>query len=149
MHFLRHPIMVMAIVLSIALPFFSSAQLPSCYREMEINFFKPNLVNEALSLHSVPQSNWTPINQELQKNVRFVPQLVKERADRMIPNPFVPFQPQAASALLRSVLFEVFSRTLAVFHITNQNKVDEMFQYLRERQSQLFLSCFGEEVVVN
>lgn len=129
----------------LTLPFFSDGQIPFCYREFETNFFKPNLVNEALSLQAVPQSNWILINEELRKNMREVPRLVREKAGHMEPNPFSPFRPHAASALLRSVLFDVFSSTLAVFHITNQNKVDEMFKYIRERQSQYILSCFGEE----
>jgi hypothetical protein len=77
--------------------------------------------------------------------MREVPRLVSERAGEMNPDPFIPFQPEAASALLRSVLLQVFSDTLAVFHITNQNKVDEMYKYIRARQNQLIVACFGEE----
>jgi hypothetical protein len=128
-----------------SLPFFSFGQMPSCYRDLETNFFKPNLVNETLSLHSISQSNWALINEELQRNVLQVPRMVRERASHMHPNPFEPFQPQAASALLRTVLLEVLSNSLAVFHITNQNQIEEMYQYIRERQSQLFLSCLGDE----
>lgn len=122
------------------------AEAPPCYRALEVNFFNPNLVNEALSLHAVSQSNWNLINSELQKNLKIVPETVKERAKKMDSNPFnYPFQPQEASELLRQVLFEVFSKTLATFHITNQDNVEEMFQYIRERQSQRLASCFGQE----
>lgn len=141
--------MIMMIGLSISLPFLSYGETPFCYKELERNFFKPALVDEALSLHSVPQSNWSLINNELQRNVKRVPELVKERAKRMDPNPFgTPFQPQAASEVLRGALLEVFSSTLALFHITNQNNINEMFQYIRERQSQFLLACFGDEEII-
>ena len=132
-------------VLATLMPVFAPCEMPPCYRDLEVNFFNPTLVNEALSLHSVFQSSWSLINYELQKNVRRVPELVKARAREMERNPFEPtFQPQEASALLRQVLFDVFSQTLAEFNITNQNNVDEMFQYIRERQSHRFLACFGQ-----
>lgn len=123
-----------------------STDVPPCYRNLEVNFFRTDLVNEALSLHGVSQSKWNLINTQLQGNVKGVPQLVKEKAKKMEPNPFdPPFQSQEAAELLRQVLLEVFSETLANFHITNQANVKEMFQYIRERQSQLLISCFGQE----
>ena len=129
----------------VLMPVLAPCEMPPCYRDLETNFFNPALVSEALSLHSVFQSSWTLIISELQTNVKRVPDLVKARAKKMERNPFEPtFQPQEAAALLRQVLFEVFSQTLADFHITNQNNVDEMFQYIRERQSQRFLACFGD-----
>lgn len=133
-------------VLAFSCPVIAIADAPPCYKDLEVNFFNPTLVNEALSLHSISQSNWTLINTELQNNLKRVPELVKERAKKMNPNPFGnPFQPQEASKLLREVLLEVFSETLAGFQITNQGKVQEMFRYIRERQSQRLLSCFGAE----
>ena len=138
--------LLMASLLALSCPVVVSAEAPLCYKELEANFFNANLVNEALSLHSVSQSNWPLINTELQNNLKRVPELVKEKAKKMNPNPFGnPFQPHEASKLLRSVLFEIFSETLADFQITNQGKVQEMFRYIRERQSQRLLSCFGQE----
>lgn len=128
----------------------ANADAPPCYKNIESNFFRPELVSEALSLHSVPQSNWALINTELQHELKRVPMMVKERANKMQPNPFgTPFQPQAAVEVLRQVLFEVFSSTLTTFNITNQQKIEEMFQYIRQRQSQRMLSCFGQEIEQN
>ncbi|HEV8052578.1 MAG TPA: hypothetical protein VGP47_08785 [Parachlamydiaceae bacterium] len=137
---------LMASALFLSCPVIASAETPPCYKQLEVNFFNSTFVNEALSLHSVSQSNWALINTELQNNLKQVPEMVKERAKKMDPNPFgTPFQPQEASKLLRRVLLEVFSATLANFQITNQGKVEEMFRYIRERQSQRLLSCFGQE----
>ena len=142
--------LVIASVLALSSPVLAEAEAPLCYKQLEADFFNTNFVNESLSLHSVSQSNWPLINTELQKNLKRVPELVKERAKKMDPNPFGnPFQPEEASKLLRKVLYEVFSETLANFQITNQSKVQEMFRYIRERQSQRLLSCFGQEVESN
>lgn len=136
---------LIAYAAAVLMPVLAPCEMPPCYRDLEANFFNPKLVSEALSLHSVFQSSWTLIISELQTNVKRVPELVKARAKQMERNPFEPtFQPQEAAALLRQVLFEVFSQTLADFHITNQNNINEMFQYIRERQSYRFLACFGD-----
>jgi len=141
---------LLLIILVIINPVVAYADAPPCYKNIEANFFRPELVSEALSLHSVPQSQWTLINTELQQELKRVPIMVKERASKMHPNPFgTPFQPQAAVEVLRQVLFEVFSSTLATFNITNQQKIEEMFQYIRQRQSQRMLSCFGQETEQN
>lgn len=137
--------MLLALV-ALSTPIAITAEAPACYRDLEVNFFRQNLVNEALSLHAVSQSNWALINTELQRNVKRVPEMIKDRAKKMDPNPFgTPFQSHAASELLQQVLLQVFSETLAIFHITNQAKIEEMFQYIRERQSQRLVSCFGDE----
>jgi len=136
----------MFIFFALPITFFINAETPPCYKDIESNFFRVDFVSEALSIHSVPQSNWSLINIELQKNIKEVPSMVRARANRMRPNPFgTPFQPQEASELMRQVLLEIFSNTLATFHITNQQKVEEMFQYIRQRQSQRMLACFGQE----
>jgi len=118
------------------------AEVPACYRDLELNFFRANLVNETLSMHSISQSNWNLINQELQRNVRRVPEIVRARAKQMIPNPLdTPFDREIALQLLQEVLLEVFSETLSLFQITNQNKVEEMFQYIREQQIERLTHC--------
>ena len=150
--FFRHSLCVekrgllLTSLLILSFPLAATAEIPACYKDLELNFFKVNLLNEALSLHAVSQSNWSLINMELQRNIKRVPEIVRQRAKGMDPNPFeIPFQSHAAAELLRQVLLEVFSETLAIFHITNQSNIEEMFQYIRERQSQRLVACFGEE----
>lgn len=124
-----------------------SADVPPCYRDLEVNFFDPNIVNEAFSLHAISQSNWNLINTELQRNMKQVPELIRERAKQIDPNPFEsPFQPEAASELLQQALLEVFSKTLSIFHITNQYNIEEMFNYIRKRQRARLTACLGEEM---
>lgn len=141
---------ILLAVVAFTSPLAAQAGAPPCYKNIEANFFRPEHVSEALSLHSVSQSNWSLINAELQQQMKRVPNMVRERADRMDPNPFgAPFQPQAAVEILRQVLLEVFSGTLALFNINNQQKIEEMFQYIRQRQGQRMLACFGQEVEQN
>jgi hypothetical protein len=118
------------------------ADVPACYRDLELNFFRPNLVNETLSMHAISQSNWALINEELRRHTRRVPEMVRARAKQMNPNPLgSPFDSEIALQLLQQVLLEVFSETLSLFHITNQSKVEEMFQYIREQQIERLTSC--------
>jgi hypothetical protein len=122
------------------------AEVPPCFRDLENNFFRPNLVNEALSMHSVFQSTWTPINQQLSRNARRAPEIIRARAKQMDPNPLgTPFLPKEASWLLQQVLLEIFSETLTPFHVVSPGKIEEMFQYIREKQIQRFHACFGDD----
>lgn len=149
---LNHKMKVYAVILTLMMAGFSaiSAEVPPCFRDLERSFFRPDLVNEALSMHSVFQSTWTPINQELRKNARRAPEIIRARAGRMDPNPLgTPFLPKEASLILQQVLLEIFSETLVPFHVVNQSKIEEMFQYIREKQIQRFHACFGDDATRN
>jgi len=134
----------------VALLFFvaaaAHAEAPPCYKDLELNFFRTDLVNEALSLHKIPQSNWNLINYELKNRVKRVPEMIKQRAKKMDPNPLAtPFLPELAQQLLDSVLIDIFQETLSVFHLNNTEQTKEMYNYIREKQKQRMISCFGEE----
>jgi len=121
---------------------------PRCYRDLQLHFFRPELVQQALSMHHVPQSVWVPITQILNGEATQIPRYIREKARRMQPHPFDPtFQPEAALALLEETLFQVFSTVLAPYMnhqavIINQGDVVDMFRYIRNKQEKAFLRCF-------
>lgn len=124
------------------------ADVPSCVRDLELNFFPQTLVNEALSLHGISQSNWTVINYELGKRIKKVPQIVTKNAGLMIPNPIgPPYQPLILQQIVEAALLEVFKETMSLFRIYTDNQVAEMFAYIRNKQKLRLIGCFGEPQV--
>lgn len=120
----------------------------SCYKDIEKNFFNENLVNQALALHNISQSNWSLINQSLRENSKDISRVVRQRAAKMNPNPFdSPFRPLIAAKLLNQVQFEIFSSTLAAFGVANSEQVKEMFLFIRTSHGQKLIACFGAEVM--
>lgn len=132
----------------VAVPACLVGEASMCYKDIEKDFFREAFVSQALNLHTVSQSTWTPINIRLRQNARKVPELVKQRAAGMRRNPFnYPFQPEEAGEVLMQVLFEVFASTLAEFNINNASDVSQMFRYLRDRQQERLVACFGKSVL--
>lgn len=92
--------------------------IPPCVQALELQFFQQNLVQEALSLHGVSQSNWNLIYYELSKRVKKVPEIVARRASQMQPNPYgPPYKPFLLQEIVESVLLAVFKETLLQFSI--------------------------------
>lgn len=126
---------------------------PSCFRELTTTFFRPGLVNEALSMHSIDQSVWVPINIALKRRSERVPTLLRQRADHMRPSPLEhPFQPAVAGELLRQILLQVFTEAihdldLSYGSITNEDNIKEMFGYIRRRQESRLRACLGENAM--
>lgn len=119
------------------------AEAPSCFKEIERDFFRTDYVYEALSLQGVGQSNWAIINAELRSRAKLIPEIVEGRAQQMIPNPLAfPFDPEGAEALLSRVFIDVLNDTLRVFNIDNRNKAEEMYRYIRDKQVDRFNRCF-------
>jgi hypothetical protein len=96
----------------------------------------------------VSQSAWTEINRVLKQNSGVIAGRVRDRAARMNPNPFdTPFQAQDASKVLQEVLLDYFTETLRGFNIIDPTEIREMFNYIKEQQSDKFVRCFGKEEV--
>lgn len=122
---------------------------PSCYKDLELNFFQRAVVSQALNLHRVDQGAWTPIVQILQETSKRVPALIKAKALRLSPNPFDPvFIPELARQLLEETLFEVFSGVMISYNPYQQLKINggdiqDMFNYILNSQAKRMERCFG------
>ncbi|MBA3957488.1 MAG: hypothetical protein H0X51_03715 [Parachlamydiaceae bacterium] len=116
-----------------------------CFRDLQVHFFEPLWVTQALSLHQIFQSQWDPINSKLQDRVRDVPTILKQRANRRgYSSPLEnPFQPIAAGELLRQILLEMFTQVLNESNITNQSDIEEMFAYIEQQQRERIKACLG------
>lgn len=127
----------------------ANGAIPPCYQELEKNFFRPELVSQALSFHLyISQSSWSAINAEIKKRSKDIPRMVRERAAKMHPNPFeIPYQPEAAGAVFESVLRDVLAASLATYNVTNQVVVAQIFEYLQQKQITLWNACFVSEEI--
>lgn len=131
----------------LALPFhaFSRNDTPECFKRLERNFFKEQDLAEAFSLHrlTVPQSQWNAIYRTLKRQSEQIPSLLRARAARMNPNPLsYPFQAEQAKALLFDVLYAVFEQVMQDFNVTNHFAIQDMFNYLLQKQQLEIDSCF-------
>jgi len=121
---------------------------PVCYRDLQLYFFKPELVGQALSAHNVYQSQWFLVNQQLEERSKDVPRRVKERAERYgIHNPLQnPFNAPVAAKILWEVLYEIFREVMNLHNITNASDTREMFEYIQLGQKDYIESCLGIEI---
>lgn len=129
------------------IPLYSYDDTPNCFKELETNFFQPDVVIQALSINQGYvdyQNRWVPINNELKRRSQDVPSMVKRKADQMTPSPLeYPFQPEAASQLLWEALYEVFNSVMHDYAIYDQALIRNMFNYIRAQQEQKLTSCFN------
>lgn len=123
---------------------------PRCYQDLEVNFFREDIVSQALSLHNVAQGGWYAITQQLKERSRDIPKTIHERAARLGRNPLsYPFQAKEAAELLRQVLWEVFYTVIEqspVISQINPSDIPSMFAYIRQQQAAKLKACFGPEV---
>jgi hypothetical protein len=120
-----------------------------CYKDLELNFFQPALVSQALSMHHVDQSSWNPILQTLKESSKKVPGMIKAKAKRYTPSPFEPlFIPEIAKQILEETLYEVFFNTIVSYNRYQQIRLNGddiriMFMYILSKQEKKMESCFG------
>jgi hypothetical protein len=130
---------------------FSIEDIPLCYKELEVNFFKYETVVQAFSMHRIGQSQWSYLANALKEKSKVVPDLVNAQAQQLNPNPLErPFQVQAAVDILQKALFLVFRQVLLesnVTEVTNEVAVREMFQHIWMSQHRTIVNCLGDAAV--
>lgn len=127
---------------------------PQCYKDLQRDFFSYDLVIQALSMYPIPQGQWENIYKDLQYASQYVPQMIKERASYMQPNPIENrFYPKEAQELLFDVLFEVFTNVMRInahedyrSPLIDQKNVRDMFGFIRGRQVLRLNKCLGFQV---
>lgn len=133
------------IVLLLCMHVFCCAVEPQCFRELARDFFNNDqAIMQALSLHEITESSWTPIVKNLQRNSKNTISIIHQRARLMDVNPLNPFQEKSAEQLLTVVLMESFQSVLNSYLITNPTDIREMFNYIKAHQV-LWNECFNSE----
>jgi hypothetical protein len=120
---------------------------PSCYRQLQTDFFGEQQVAQALSLYKVQQTAWRLIFNDLRKAAQGVPALVQARANAKVPNPLAPpFDAGGAIQILQESLFQVFYSTMMRYssdphNRINQNTINGAFRYLWDSQQNRIQQC--------
>lgn len=118
-----------------------------CVEELEVHFFSPPLVNQALNFYQVRQELWPLINNELEERSKAVPRLMIEASANMVPNPIeYPMQKRKTAELLKKVLFKLFEDVLTKNYANKAGVTTPAFNYVFEQQKDRFVHCFGPEV---
>lgn len=137
--------LIAAMLMSMPVQGFSD-DTPPCMRELEIDFFKIELLSQALSLYDVPQGQWTPIYQDLISRSQTVPYRVREKAKAYEKNPLdFPFNGEEAKKLLRQSLEEVFIEVLEDNDVSDRGAIVEMFNFLYQHHLPTINDCMKEQ----
>lgn len=130
----------------LALP--TVVQDPSrCFKDLQTNFFREDIVYEGLSFYQIPQGLWSPIFQGLQVRSDSVSARMKKKTAFMVPNPIeYPMNREAAVSILKSVLYEIFMETMNDYQANEQPTAAYIFEFIFSKRLPELKACFGEEV---
>jgi hypothetical protein len=118
-----------------------------CLRDLQMNFFRPEIVNESLSLYSIPAGLWVPILNDLQLRSRDIPAIMKKMTYRRVPNPLeYPMDDQEAAKILKAALFQIFTDVMRRYYITEHPTLDYIFDYILYKELPRLVNCFGDQV---
>lgn len=121
-----------------------------CTSRIAEQFFPLNITTKALSLYDIPQSQWTPINNELKKISGKMRTLLESKASLLSPNPFHSENMQLeAFVIMREVLFEQFALAVRQMFYADDDTLRQMFVYISMQHLAELKLCFGKEIFEN
>ncbi|MEM1283190.1 MAG: hypothetical protein AAGG81_06515 [Chlamydiota bacterium] len=132
------------ILISLSLPLTEvrANATPRCLKNLVLTFYDDSYLDQALNMHRVYQSTWSPIKSELRSRARKVPELMYTEGKKQRPNPLdYPMNSQEAERILIDVLYMQFQETLNNFNIMNRDNIRDMFNYVRARQQSKIDAC--------
>lgn len=117
---------------------------PPCLRELQAEFFPPEVVRQAFDMYYVFQSQWGPILLEIRRGTSVSNLRLRERARKMKPNPLQhPFDPEKTRELLLEIQFEIFQSALIKNYFNNVEAIQGMFNFIVNAQGKRLEACFG------
>lgn len=118
-----------------------------CSKDLMRNFFPEALVNKTLRKFEISQDLWQPITTELSLRDKEVFKILAEKASKITPNPLTnPQERQAGLKLFLETLYEIFSTTLKIHGITDDDKIQAMFLDVRQQTAKSFGQCVKTEI---
>lgn len=125
---------------------FAFTDVPPCAYDLETHFFPHDLARQSFDLYHIFQSQWDPILTGLDTESRRVPQLVRERARVMKPNPLqYPYDPEKTKELVLAVEYEVFRTVLVRNYFYDLQAIRGMFDYIVSQQIGRIDACLGKK----
>ncbi len=118
---------------------------PPCYLDLEKSFFRTDWVLQALSMNLVMQGQWDAIAKGVVGQQGGIPAMVRERANRMSPNPFDPkFIPEQVKEIFLEAAFSVFRDVVYSNGYSDPTGIKSMFDYIVARNEIRLNQCFGK-----
>lgn len=119
-----------------------------CTKEELMRFFPEQVVQSILVKRGVPKEKADLIAKELSAKDLELSKLVEEKSEKLEPNPFKNIsQREAAAKVYRETLYEVFSKALKPYGITDKDQIQAMLDDLQEARSKLFIECIRKQSV--
>lgn len=114
----------------------------SCSKEELKTFFPEPVVRSVLIKANVPEEDANSIATELSKKNSQWGKIIREKAAKLTPNPLDDLsQRDIGLKIYRETLYEVFSQMLKAHGISDEDKIQNMLDEIRETKSRLFLEC--------
>lgn len=125
---------------------FSFNDAPSCLYNVQVGFFPAEVARQSFDLFYVFQSQWDPIITQLNYSAKQVPNIMRERARLMRPNPLeYPFDPEKTKELLLAVEYEVFRNVMVKNYFYDQQAIRGMFDYIAQHQQGKIDACLEKK----
>lgn len=147
---MRHLIKIFVLISVLSMTAPAGAFVPDrsrCFDDLQLHFFREQIVNEALSVYIVPQGLWSPINRDLRAMSVEIPSRMKQISLRMIPNPLeFPIDRFEAAKIFKLALYQVFVKVMRRYYVTEHPTIEEIFDYVFAKEAARLIACFGPEV---
>lgn len=119
-----------------------------CSKELLLDYFPKQFVQETLKKFNVPQDKWDAITSSLAAKDKDVVKIVEDKASKLNPNPLKdrdPQQRQIAVKLFRETLLQVFSDALQSNGVTDQKQLQAMLDDIQQQKAKNFAMCMEKQ----
>lgn len=119
-----------------------------CSKELLLDYFPKQFVQETLKKFNVPQDKWDAITSSLAAKDKDVVKIVEDKASKLTPNPLKdrdPQQRQIAVKLFRETLLQVFSDALQANGVTDQKQLQGMLDDIQQQKAKNFAMCMEKQ----
>lgn len=121
---------------------------PSCLYDLQVNFFPPDISRQSFDMFYIFQSHWELILTSLKYEANQVPNLMRERARALKPNPMdYPFDADKTKELLLAVEYEVFHKVLIRNYVYDLQAIRGMFDNIVQHQQKRIDACLVKKKV--
>lgn len=126
----------------------SAEDTPSCFQQLERDFFNRKNVIEALSFARVQQGVWELIANELDQSSGSIHLKLRRRAEELNPDPLEkPFNMEQSKKLLEQVLIAEMKAAFIKYDVYRESDVLVAFNFLKDRQKRKWQQCKTRQAV--
>ena len=118
----------------------------SCSRKELETFFPEPVVRSVLLKSNLSEEDANSIAAELAEKNSQWSKIIREKAAKLTPNPLEDLsQRDIGLKIYRETLYEVFSQMLKAHGISDEDKIQNMLDEIRETKSKWFMECIRNQ----